>query len=83
MRKLTDVVTCSRTTGALRQLGTQQVKGLNRKWRWKPRHGLQARILPYPISSQPWPSCVCVVGGERGLAQVYYILCSPPATTDL
>ena len=62
MRKVTDVVTCSHTAGALRQLGTQQVKGLNRKWRWKPRHGLQARILPYPVSSQPWTFCVCVVG---------------------
>lgn len=83
MRKVTDVVTCSHTAGALRRPGTQQVKGLNRKWRWKPRRGLQARILPYPISNQPWPFCVCVVGRERGLAQVCHILCPPLATTDL
>lgn len=66
MRKVTDVVTCSHTAGALRRPDTQQVKGLNRKWRWKPRHGLQAQILPYPVSKQPWPFCVCVVGRERG-----------------
>lgn len=82
MRKVTDVVTCSHTAGALGDPGHPTSKGLNRKWRWKPRHGLQAQILPYPVSSSPGRS-VCVWLAGRGAGTGLSFFCPPLATTDL
>lgn len=33
------------------QLGSQRLRGPNRKWRCKPRAGLQASVLPCSLSS--------------------------------